>query len=126
MRTTRLYAPAAPRWSRRAVDLRLSGQAPTVCSKQRWHCSATRRSSNTCRAQWQRDGDSIVRDLQLSDFAAAIALVDRVAELAESANHHPDILVHGWNKLRLTLSTHSEGGLTAADFALAERIDSLY
>jgi 4a-hydroxytetrahydrobiopterin dehydratase len=76
-------------------------------------------------SQWQRDGDSIVRDLQLADFAAAIALVDRVAELAESANHHPDILVHGWNKLRLTLSTHSAGGLTAADFALAERIDSL-
>jgi 4a-hydroxytetrahydrobiopterin dehydratase len=76
-------------------------------------------------SQWQRDGDSIVRDLQLADFAAAIALVDRVAELAESANHHPDILVHGWNKLRLTLSTHSEGGLTGADFALAERIDSL-
>jgi 4a-hydroxytetrahydrobiopterin dehydratase len=76
-------------------------------------------------SQWQRDGDSVVRDLRLADFAAAIALVDRVAELAESANHHPDILVHGWNKLRLTLSTHSEGGLTAADFALAERIDSL-
>jgi 4a-hydroxytetrahydrobiopterin dehydratase len=76
-------------------------------------------------SQWQRDGDSIVRDLQLADFAAAIALVDGVAELAESANHHPDILVHGWNKLRLTLSTHSDGGLTAADFALAERIDSL-
>jgi 4a-hydroxytetrahydrobiopterin dehydratase len=76
-------------------------------------------------SQWKRDGGRIVRDLQLADFAAAIALVDRVAELAESANHHPDILVHGWNKLRLTLSTHSEGGLTAADFALAERIDSL-
>ena len=44
---------------------------------------------------------------------------------AEEANHHPDILLHGWNKVRLTLSTHSEGGLTDADFALAARIDSL-
>ena len=76
-------------------------------------------------SQWRRDGDAIVRDLQLADFAEAIALVDRIAESAESANHHPDILVHGWNKLRLTLSTHSEGGLTDADFALAASIDEL-
>ncbi|HYV15858.1 MAG TPA: 4a-hydroxytetrahydrobiopterin dehydratase [Conexibacter sp.] len=74
---------------------------------------------------WHREGDAIVRDLRLADFAAAIGLVERVAELAEAANHHPDILVHGWNKVRLTLSTHSEGGITAADFALAERIDAL-
>jgi 4a-hydroxytetrahydrobiopterin dehydratase len=66
-----------------------------------------------------------VRDWRLKDFAAAIAFVERVAELAESANHHPDIFVHGWNKVRLTLSTHDQGGITAADFALAERIDAL-
>jgi len=48
-----------------------------------------------------------------------------VAELAEQANHHPDIFVHGWNKVRLELSTHSEGGLTEADFELAARIDLL-
>ncbi|HEX7610345.1 MAG TPA: 4a-hydroxytetrahydrobiopterin dehydratase [Solirubrobacteraceae bacterium] len=76
--------------------------------------------------QWQlREGTAIERELQLSDFAAAIALVDRVAAAAEAANHHPDMLVHGWNKLRLTLSTHSEGGLTQADFALAAEIDRL-
>jgi 4a-hydroxytetrahydrobiopterin dehydratase len=69
--------------------------------------------------------DAIVRELKLADFAAAIAFVDRVAELAEAANHHPDILVHGWNKVRLTLSTHSEGGLTGADFTLAAEIDRL-
>lgn len=74
-------------------------------------------------SQWRRDGASIVRDFELADFVAAIELVQRVAELAEAANHHPDILVHGWNKVRLTLSTHSAGGLTEADFALAERID---
>jgi 4a-hydroxytetrahydrobiopterin dehydratase len=75
---------------------------------------------------WQIEGSSaIVRELKLADFAAAIALVNRVAEAAEAANHHPDILVHGWNKLRLTLSTHSEGGLTDADFALAGEIDQL-
>jgi 4a-hydroxytetrahydrobiopterin dehydratase len=75
---------------------------------------------------WQKGGDSsIVRELPFPDFAAAIAFVDRVAELAEAANHHPDILLHGWNKVRLTLSTHSEGGLTDADFALAGQIDRL-
>jgi 4a-hydroxytetrahydrobiopterin dehydratase len=74
---------------------------------------------------WRREGDTIVRELGLEDFAAAIAFVDRVAELAEAANHHPDILLHGWNKVRLTLSTHSEGGLTEADFALAQQIDAL-
>jgi 4a-hydroxytetrahydrobiopterin dehydratase len=74
---------------------------------------------------WARDGQTIVRDCKLADFAAAIAVVDAVAELAERANHHPDILVHGWNRLRLTLSTHSAGGLTAADFALAAQIDAL-
>jgi 4a-hydroxytetrahydrobiopterin dehydratase len=74
-------------------------------------------------SQWRRDGETIVRDYSLADFVSAIELVDRVADEAEAANHHPDILVHGWNKVRLTLSTHSAGGLTDADFALAERID---
>jgi 4a-hydroxytetrahydrobiopterin dehydratase len=75
---------------------------------------------------WRREGETIVRDAQLADFATAIELVNRVAAAAEEANHHPDILVHGWNKLRLTLSTHSEGGLTEADFALAGRLDTLF
>lgn len=78
--------------------------------------------------EWRRregKGDAITRELELADFARAIAFVNRVAELAERANHHPDILVHGWNKVRLTLSTHSEGGLTESDFALAGEIDRL-
>jgi 4a-hydroxytetrahydrobiopterin dehydratase len=74
---------------------------------------------------WRREGESIERDVKLADFAAAIALVDAVAEIAEAANHHPDILVHGWNRVRLTLSTHSEGGLTDADFELASQIDGI-
>jgi 4a-hydroxytetrahydrobiopterin dehydratase len=74
---------------------------------------------------WSLSGGAIEREWKLADFAAAIAFVDRVAALAEQANHHPDILIHGWNKVRLTLSTHSEGGLTESDFALAARIDGL-
>jgi len=75
--------------------------------------------------EWQREGEALVRDWRFADFAAAIAFVERVAEVAEASNHHPDILVHGWNKVRLTLSTHSEGGITAADLALAERLDAV-
>jgi len=63
------------------------------------------------------------REFKLADFASALAFVGEVGELAERANHHPDILLHGWNKVRLTLSTHSEGGLTEADFSLAGEID---
>jgi 4a-hydroxytetrahydrobiopterin dehydratase len=74
---------------------------------------------------WRSADGAIEREWKLDDFAAAIAFVNRVAELAERANHHPDILIHGWNKVRLTLSTHSEGGLTESDFALAARIDGL-
>ncbi len=77
------------------------------------------------RSGWARDGETIVRDVELDDFAKAIALVNEVAALAEDAGHHPDILVHGWNHVRLTLSTHSVGGLTEADFALAGRLDAL-
>ena len=75
--------------------------------------------------QWRRDGNEIVRELRFDDFAAAMAFVNRVAEAAEEANHHPDILVHGWNKVKLSLTNHSAGGLTEADFEMARRIDQL-
>jgi 4a-hydroxytetrahydrobiopterin dehydratase len=82
-------------------------------------------------SEWLRErgllgeGDVIARELKFEDFSAAIAFVETVAATAEAANHHPDILVHGWNKVRLELCTHSEDGLTAADFELAARIDQL-
>ena len=75
---------------------------------------------------WRRgEGASIVRDLEFADFAAALAFVNSVAEAAEAANHHPDILIHGWRRVRLTLSTHSRGGLTGADFEMAGKFDQL-
>ena len=73
----------------------------------------------------RRERDSIACERKLDDFAGAIAFVNEVAGLAEQANHHPDIFLYGWNRVRLTVSTHSEGGLTDADFALAARIDKL-
>jgi 4a-hydroxytetrahydrobiopterin dehydratase len=74
---------------------------------------------------WSQRPDALERDFEFDDFAGAIAFIDRVAGAAEEADHHPDILLHGWNKVRLTLSTHSEGGLTDKDHALARRIDGL-
>ena len=76
-------------------------------------------------AVWRQEGESLVRDYEFKDFVAAMAFVNRVAEVAEEVNHHPDILVHGWNKVRLTVTNHSEGGLTEADFGLAHAVDAV-
>jgi 4a-hydroxytetrahydrobiopterin dehydratase len=81
--------------------------------------------TNLASSDWHRDDQAIMREWKFEDFGQAIAFVNRVADAAETVNHHPDILVHGWNKVRLELSTHSEGGLTRADFDMAARIDDL-
>lgn len=77
------------------------------------------------RLAWEQEGDEIVREWRFDDFSEAIAFVNRVADVAEEANHHPDILLHGWNKVKLSLTNHSAGGLTEVDFAMAGRFDAL-
>ncbi|MCX7719040.1 MAG: 4a-hydroxytetrahydrobiopterin dehydratase [Candidatus Sumerlaeaceae bacterium] len=74
---------------------------------------------------WSLAGGAIEKEYVLKDFAAALAFVNAVGAKAEEADHHPDILMHGWNKVRITLSTHSAGGLTELDIRLARVIDSL-
>jgi 4a-hydroxytetrahydrobiopterin dehydratase len=76
-------------------------------------------------SEWQEEGQELVREYQFADFAEALRFVNEVGEVAEEANHHPDILIHGWNKVRLSLSTHSEGRITDADHAMAARIDGI-
>ena len=73
---------------------------------------------------WTRDGNSITTVTVRKDFRDALLYLGAVAYLAERANHHPDITIE-WNRVTLTLSTHSAGGLTANDFALARQISSL-
>jgi 4a-hydroxytetrahydrobiopterin dehydratase len=73
---------------------------------------------------WTRDDDELVKVHKGRDFAAALAYVNAVAVLAEEMDHHPDIDIR-WNRVTLRLSTHSAGGLTEADLALARRIDAL-
>lgn len=72
--------------------------------------------------EWSESGDSIMRTYQFKDFADSMIFVNKVAEAAEAALHHPDILVR-WNKVTLTLSTHDAGGITAKDFSLAAESD---
>jgi 4a-hydroxytetrahydrobiopterin dehydratase len=74
---------------------------------------------------WKRAGQAITRDFERLNFSAAIDFVNAVAALAEDANHHPDIALHDYNHIRVTLSTHSARGLTERDFALARAIDAL-
>jgi 4a-hydroxytetrahydrobiopterin dehydratase len=77
------------------------------------------------RLQWEREGDAIVREWRFDGFSEAIEFVNRVAELAEERNQHPDIYVHGWNKVWLSLTTPGAGGVTEDDFAMAQRLDRL-
>jgi len=73
---------------------------------------------------WQTGGDAIRRTFQFGGFPAAIAFVNRVAELAEAANHHPDIDIR-YNKVSIGLSTHDEGGVTEKDVDLAAKLDQI-
>lgn len=73
---------------------------------------------------WSREGDAIVKRFRRGDFTGAVQLVDEIVPVANDMNHHPDVAI-SWDTVTLTLSTHSEGGLTAADFQLAARIDAV-
>jgi 4a-hydroxytetrahydrobiopterin dehydratase len=73
---------------------------------------------------WQREGDAIKREFKFDDFQGSVDFVNRITPPAEEMNHHPDVSI-SWNRVELTLSTHSQGGLTENDFELAGRIDSL-
>lgn len=76
------------------------------------------------RAGWERRGDAIVRELRTADFVGSVELVNRITPVAEEMNHHPDLSI-SWNRVTLSLSTHSQGGITENDFELAARIDAL-
>jgi 4a-hydroxytetrahydrobiopterin dehydratase len=74
---------------------------------------------------WRVEGDAIVREYELEGgFMGSVGFVNRLAEAAEAANHHPDLAI-AWNRVTVTLSTHSEGGVTAKDLALAGEADRL-
>jgi 4a-hydroxytetrahydrobiopterin dehydratase len=73
---------------------------------------------------WERAGDAIRRSFKLGDFKGSVDFVNRLTPEAEEMNHHPDLEI-SWDTVTVTISTHSEGGLTANDFELARRIATL-
>ncbi len=73
---------------------------------------------------WARSGDAIEKSFKRGDFVGAVKFVSSLVEPAEAMNHHPDVAI-SWETVTVTISTHSEGGLTASDFELAAKIDAL-
>jgi 4a-hydroxytetrahydrobiopterin dehydratase len=73
---------------------------------------------------WQRKGGEISKSFEHDDFVGSVRFVDRIVGPAEEMNHHPDLEI-SWNRVTVSVSTHSEGGLTENDFVLADRIDRL-
>ena len=73
---------------------------------------------------WERAGDAIVKSFKRSDFVGSVNFVNSLVAPAEAMNHHPDLEI-SWDTVTVSLSTHSEGGVTAADFELAAKIDAL-
>ncbi len=73
---------------------------------------------------WERDGAAIVKRFSCGDFAGSVEFVNRITPVAEEMNHHPDLEI-SWNKVQVSLSTHSQGGITANDFELAGKLDEL-
>ncbi len=71
---------------------------------------------------WSLNGDSLQRTFRFDDFVGSMAFVEKVADLSEEMNHHPDIMIR-YNKVTLTLSTHDAGGITENDFTLARKTD---
>lgn len=75
--------------------------------------------------KWTLEDKALVRDVEFKDFQAAVAFVDRVAEVAEAEGHHPDLRLHDYRHVEVLLTTHAVGGLSENDFILAARIDRL-
>ena len=73
---------------------------------------------------WQRSGNAIEREFKFNDFLKAINFVNRVAQVAEDANHHPDIVIN-FNKVKLSLTSHDSGGVTQRDIRLATAINKV-
>ncbi len=73
---------------------------------------------------WERDGEKIVKTFERGDFVGSVRFVQAIVEPAEEMNHHPDLTV-SWDKVRVSITNHAAGGLTANDFELAKRIEAL-
>jgi 4a-hydroxytetrahydrobiopterin dehydratase len=73
---------------------------------------------------WERAGDAISKTFERGDFVGSVNFVQTLVEPAEAMNHHPDLQI-SWDKVTVSIATHSEGGITATDFELAAKIDAI-
>jgi 4a-hydroxytetrahydrobiopterin dehydratase len=73
---------------------------------------------------WEREGEAITKTFDRGNFVGSVRFVDSLVEPAEEMNHHPDLEI-SWSKVKVSITTHAAGGLTANDFELAKRIDTL-
>ncbi len=74
---------------------------------------------------WKYQNNQIEKEFEFKDFKSALNFVNNVGDEAEKMDHHPDIFLHSWNKVNITLSTHSAGGITDNDFNLANKIEAV-
>ena len=74
---------------------------------------------------WNRDNITITKNFTFEDFKQAVQFVNKVSELAENEGHHPDLNLHSYKNVKVTLSTHAVGGLSVNDFILAAKIDEI-
>jgi 4a-hydroxytetrahydrobiopterin dehydratase len=75
--------------------------------------------------EWKTVNDKLEREFIFSDFKQALQFVNKVGEIAEEMDHHPDISLFGYKKVKITLPTHKEGEITELDYGLAEKIDRI-
>ena len=74
---------------------------------------------------WEFSNNSIIKEFQLKDFKSALEFINKIGNEAENMDHHPDIFLHSWNKVKITISTHSAGGVTQNDLSLARKIENI-
>lgn len=77
-------------------------------------------------SDWIFINNQIEKSFVFKDFIDAISFVNMIALISEKMDHHPDILIHSWNKVKISISTHSEGGVTGKDFELAKKIEERF
>lgn len=74
---------------------------------------------------WKIEGKSLVKEFEFDNFSEAIKFVNKILPLAEEANHHPDLLIHSYKKVKIMMYTHIEDKITDKDYSLAKKIDSI-
>lgn len=81
----------------------------------------------TTNIMWEEKNDILIKDFKFSGFNQAVDFVNKIKDAANTANHHPDLLIHGYSNVEVRLTTHSENGkVTEKDHALSKTIDNIY